>query len=523
MKDNRLHLVSPRPTQALCVGRSSKGVRRWYGFAAAAAAVAISTLFSAVLFGRTNLPNVAIVYLLCVVLVSLRYSYRPALLAAVLSALLLDLAFTQPYWELTVTDPREATTVAVLFVAGLLIASLTKRVREQGTIAQRREAVATLLYAMSQDLADAIGREAIVLVAKRHLQQAFDAPITVLVPSANGALEDADGASTLEPGSLNRRAAEWAWAQQRSAGRGTETFSNADALFAPLRGSRGKVGAVGVQLRGDRPVDSSQMQLLCTLAAQLGSALERAQLAETAQRTQVQVEVERLRSSLLSSVSHDLRTPLGVITGATETLLQHEGLLDSKARRELLESAHEEAERLNRLVGNLLDMTQLTSGTVCPKKEWHPLDEIVGVALNRLERQLAQREVEIVLPLDLPPLPVDAVLVEQVLINLLENAIKYTPPGSALQLSARCVSGAVEIALADRGAGVPGAERLQIFDKFYRIQADPAVGGAGLGLAICRGVVEVHGGHIWVEERDGGGAVFRFTIPVDVGQPPIAA
>jgi two-component system sensor histidine kinase KdpD len=498
--------------------RSSARGRQWQRFAAASGAVGLATLASAVLFGRTNLSNVTVGYVLCIVLVSLFYGYGPALLAAVLSALLLDLGFTKPYWQLTISNPREATTVLVLFVAGVIIASLTKRVREQAKMAEQREVATALLYAMSRDLVDAVGADATQHVAIRHLYEAFGTPVVLMLPDSNGVLRNAaSGPSVFELSAVDQQVVDWAWRQERAVGWGTELFRAADSRFLPLRGSRGKVGLLGIK-RGKRHVDRAQLQLLGTFAAQVGSALERVQLAETARRAEVEIETERLRSSLLSSVSHDLRTPLGVITGATGTLLQHEQYLAPEARRDLLQSAHEEAERLNRLVGNLLDMTKLSSGTLRPNKEWHPLDEVVGVALDRVEPRLDGREVTVALPSDLPPLPIDAVLIGQVLINLLENAIKYTPPGTPLEISAHATTGAVEITLADRGPGIPIGERAHVFDKFYRIEPNRSDGGAGLGLAICRGIVESHGGRIWVDNRDGGGAVFHLSLPL--GDPP---
>ena len=499
--------------------RSSSRARQWHRFAGATGAVVLATLVSAALFGRTNLSNVTVGYVLCIGLVSLFYGYGPALLAAVLSALLLDLGFTEPYWRLTISNPREATTVAVMFVAGVIIASLTKRVREQAKMAEQRETATALLYAMSRDLVDAVGGDATLRVAVRHLHEAFRKPVALKLPDPSGALvsaassPDSFGLSTTD-----RQIVDWTWRHERAAGWGTEIFRSADSRFLPLRGSRGKVGLLGIKRGEPQSLDPGQLQLLETFATQVGAALERVHLAETARRVEVEIETERLRSSLLSSVSHELRTPLGVITGATETLLQHEDYLALDARRDLLRSAHEEAGRLNRLVGNLLDMTKLSSGTLHPNKEWHPLDEVVGVALDRVEPRLDGREVMVVLPSDLPPLPIDAVLMGQVLINLLENAIKYTPPGTPLEISARATASAVEIAVADRGPGIPISERVHIFDKFYRIEPNRSEGGAGLGLAICRGIVESHGGRIWVDDRDGGGAVFRFSLPL--GDPP---
>jgi two-component system sensor histidine kinase KdpD len=497
----------------------SPRAQQWYRFAGAAGAVALATLASAALFGRTNLPNVVVGYVLCIALASLVYGYGPALLAAVLSALLLDLGFTEPYWRLTISNPREATTVALIFVAGVIIASLTERVREQAKMAERREMVTALLYAMSRDLVDAVGSDATLRVSIRHLYEAFGTPVALMLPDPNGALTNAAShPSSFELNTLDRQVVDWAWRQERAAGWGTEMFPGADSRFLPLRGSRGKVGLLGIKHGEPQNVDPRQLRLLETFAAQVGSALERVQLSETARRVEVEIESERLRSSLLSSVSHDLRTPLGVITGATGTLLQHEEYLAPEARRDLLQSAHEEAGRLNRLVGNLLDMTRLSSGTLCPNKEWHPLDEVVGVALDQVDPRLDGREVTVVLPSDLPPLLIDAVLMEQVLINLLENALKYTPPRTALEISARATAGAVEIAVADRGPGISTRERTQIFEKFYRVELNRWGGGVGLGLAICRGIVESHGGRIWVDDREGGGAVFRLSVPL--GDPP---
>jgi two-component system sensor histidine kinase KdpD len=246
--------------------------------------------------------------------------------------------------------------------------------------------------------------------------------------------------------------------------------------------------------------------------------LERAQLAEQAQTAEIRAETERIRSSLLSSVSHDLRTPLASITGAASSLLETNAALDVPTSRELLETIQEESERLSRLVNNLLQMTQVESGALTLRKDWHPLEEIVGAALERLKQPLGNRPVITRLPEDLSLVPVDDVLIEQVLINLLENAVKYTAPGSPVEVSAWPSDGSVTVEVADRGPGLAPGEEQRVFEKFYRGQRVGAR-GAGLGLAICRGFVEAHGGRIWAESRPGGGAAFRFTLPL-VGTPP---
>jgi two-component system sensor histidine kinase KdpD len=250
-------------------------------------------------------------------------------------------------------------------------------------------------------------------------------------------------------------------------------------------------------------------------------ALERAVLADRAQREQVEVEAERLRTSLLSSLSHDLRTPLGVITGAASSLLE-KGAVPDATRHELLQSILAESQRMNRLISNLLDMIRVESGALQVQKEWQPLEEPVGVALIRLEDRLRDHPVTVRLPPDLPLVPVDGVLIEQVFINLLENAVKYTPAGTPIEISAEATDGMVRVDVADRGPGIPAGEEIKVFEKFHRAPSGTASDGVGLGLTICRGIIVAHGGRIWAENRPGGGALFRFTLPL-AGPPQPAA
>jgi two-component system sensor histidine kinase KdpD len=326
----------------------------------------------------------------------------------------------------------------------------------------------------------------------------------------------ASGKDALALDEKDRAVVEWVWQHEQAAGQSTDTLPSANALFVPLRGSRGKLGVLAVSPSEPRRFfDPDQRQLLDTFASQLAGALERARLAQEAQRAQIETETERMRSSLLSSVSHDLRTPLAVVTGAASTLLEDDAKLAPTSRRELLETVQEESMRLTRLVRNLLDMTRLASGALRVTKEWQPLEEVIGSALNRVEDRLKGREVKVTLPDDLPLVPLDAVLLEQVLINLLENAAKYTPAGTPIEISARAEPPGVLVEIADRGPGIPAEDASRVFEKFFRLPREGRSGGAGLGLAICRGVVEAHGGKIWAENRPEGGAVFRFTLPIE--------
>jgi two-component system sensor histidine kinase KdpD len=289
----------------------------------------------------------------------------------------------------------------------------------------------------------------------------------------------------------------------------------------PLMASGGIVGVLGLCPKDPaRFTELERRRQVDAFAAQLAMASERARLAEETEHARREIEAEQLRSSLLSSVSHDLRTPLAVITGAAGTLLGNVPQLADASRRELLQTILDEAERLNRLIRNLLDMTRLESGAVTVKNEWIPVDELVGAALGRMEARLTGRDIRVELAPDLPLVPCDAILVEQALFNLLDNATKYG--ADPLEIRATLQQGELMFEVADRGPGVPAGQETRIFDKFQRAGAEASAGGVGLGLAICRAIALAHGGRIWVHHRDGGGAAFRFTLPID-GQPPALA
>jgi two-component system sensor histidine kinase KdpD len=484
----------------------------------------IATAISWLTFGQKQLADVVMVYLLGIIVVAMRFGYGPSMLAAVLSVAAVDFFFVPPYFSFAVSDFQHIITFAVMLVVAAVISSLTQRIRDQATAARSREQRTASLYAMTRELAvtRAVGNLSAVAVA--HLHELFDATITILLPGADTRLANvATGTFAFVPDEKEIGVIEWVWAHDKPAGLSTDTLPSSRALYVPLRDVRGRVGVLGVSPQDNhRFVDPDQRAMLDVFSTQIASALERARLAEEAQQTQLQMQAERLRSALLSSVSHDLRTPLAVITGAASALVQKDSALTAAARQDLGLTIHEEAQRLNRLVRNLLDMTKITAGAIKVAKEWQPLEGVVGAVLGRMEEQLAAWKVEVKLPADLPLVPIDAVLIEQVLINILENATKYTPKGSLLELLAHQDKASVIVEVADRGPGIPVEHVDKIFEKFYRLPREREGDGAGLGLAICRGIVEAHGGRIWAENRPGGGAVFRFTIPIE-GTPPTLA
>jgi two-component system sensor histidine kinase KdpD len=357
-------------------------------------------------------------------------------------------------------------------------------------------------------------------VAARHIRELSNSQVAVLLP-------DPDKHLTLQTGedsafvmdSKDAGVAQWVLEHGQRAGLGTETLPEAGALYLPLVASRGVIGVLAV--RPDQPrrlLAPDQMHLVEAFANQTAAAIERVLLAEEAQRAQLTIETERMRNAVLSAVSHDLRTPLATIVGATSSLLEQKEGLDPGASRGLIQAAYDEAIRLDRLVNNLLSMTRLEAGAVKVDKEWLPLEEVVGAALVRLEDRLGRRVVNTHLPSDSPMVLLDGVLIEQVLVNLLDNAIKYTPPGTPIDLSAEITKERLSVEVADRGPGIPPGDHERIFDKFYRVAATGSH-GVGLGLSICRGIVEAHGGRMWAENRPGGGAVFHFILPMSGGAP----
>jgi two-component system sensor histidine kinase KdpD len=480
----------------------------WRPYSAAVAIIAVATVISAMVFGRRELTDVVMVLLLGIVVVAMRFGYGPSILAAVLGVVSARFA---------VGDTAHVLTVVIMFVVAIVISSLTQRIRAQADAARERENRTASLYSMSRELAGAVSGGSVFEVAVRHVADVFDCKVAILTPRPDGALESAAGGDlTFVPGEKETGVAEWVWTYDRNAGLSTDTLPSSRALYTPLRAGKTRVGVMGLLPTDPRRFgDPTQEQLLAAFTGQIATAIERARLADTAQQARIQIETEQLRNSLLSSVSHDLRTPLAVITGSAATLA--ESGLDGATRAELLDTIQEEGQRLNRLVRNLLDMTRLQAGALQVKKEWQSMEEVIGSALGRLDARLEGRAVETDVPEDLPMAPFDPILMEQVLVNLLENAIKYTPEGSPIRISARHADKAIEVSVSDRGPGVPPEDVEKVFEKFFR--ASERKGGVGLGLTICRGIVTAHGGRLWVEARPGGGAVFRFTVPLE-GEPP---
>jgi two-component system sensor histidine kinase KdpD len=489
------------------------------GYVWAVAVVAVCTTLCWAMHGRFDNSNLIMVYLLGVAFVATRHGRNPSALAAVLSVAVFDFFFVPPHLTFRVSDTQYLVTFGVMLAVSLLVSGLASRVRAQAEAAQARERRTQVLYAVSRDLAAARTPEDVARAVSRHVSEALQDPAEVLLPGAGGRLAPAGE----EPSADSREAAvaQWVFEHRKPAGLGTDTLPAAGSLYLPLEGSQAVVGVLGVRpSEALLPLTPDQLDLLDTLARQAGSGLERVRLAGEAAQARVTAEAERLRSTLLGSVSHDLRTPLAAIEGASSTLLDPHARLADDVRDDLLTTIHEESQRLNRRVRNLLDMTRLEAGAVAFHKEWQPLEEVIGAALSQLEDRLQGRPLRTHLGGDLLQAPLDAVLIEQVLVNLLENAIKYS--AGEIEVRAWAAGREVIVEVADCGPGVPAGEEERIFERFYRATAPNGPRGVGLGLAICRAVVAGHGGRIWVENRPGGGAAFRFALPLE-GEPPAPA
>jgi two-component system, OmpR family, sensor histidine kinase KdpD len=512
---------SDKPAETVLPARPS--TLREYAWACAI--VLVPTLIGLVL-RRTGATiatiDAAMLYLLAVVVASARFREGPAVTAAIVGIASFDFFFVHPYYTFSVADVRYVLTFGVMLTVALVMGNLTGRIRNAAEAARRRERRTAALYALSRDLADARDSETLSSAVARSVGDTFGGDPAVLLPDPAGRVRET-GPTPFPIDDRELGTAQWVLDHGQQAGHGTSTLPAALAFYVPLTASGRVVGVLGI-----RPSEPGQFRipaerrLLEALAALAGAALERLALAEQSRRTAVEVEAERLRTALLSSLSHDMRTPLAAVEGAATTLLDDSSSLDDRTRRELSATIVQESQRMSRLVANLLDMIRVETGALGVQKEWQLLSDVAGVALIRMDEQLRDHPVRADFPASLPLVPVDEVLLEQVFVNLLENAARYTPPGTPIEVGAEARGTEEVIAyVADRGSGIPPGEEERIFEKFHR--AGSTVGsGVGLGLTICRGIVTAHGGRMWAENRIGGGAVFRFTIPIS-GTPPSIA
>jgi two-component system sensor histidine kinase KdpD len=496
------------------------------------AVVTALTILCEFLYAHIELTNLVMLYLLGTVYVAARIGRGPSALAAVLSVCLFDFLFVPPIYSFAVSDAQYLITFGVMLVTGFVISHFAARGKRQATVARARERRTNELYALSRELAEARNLDELGRIVLRHILADIDGDAAILLPDAEGHLLDpahfctrgaavANAARYPVPGN-DLGIAQWAYDHRQKAGRNTDTLANADALYLPLNALKRCIGVVGLRPKDPTQLDIPElMQLIESFVNQAAVAMERVQLAETAHAADVEIESEKMRNAFLSSISHDFRTPLASIVGVASTLLDESGqTIEPPQRKALLGTLLDEANRLHRLVGNLLDLTRLTSGKLALKRQWVPLEEIVGAVLHRLHEAQGGREIKADLPADLPLVNVDEVMIEQLLFNLLDNAQKYTQPDSAIEISASTARDEVVVNVRDHGPGLPEGEETQVFEKFHRGRSEAAQSGFGLGLTIAKAIVEAHGGDIRARNcaaDRGGGAEFTFTLPIAAG------
>lgn len=471
-----------------------------YGWALVA--VAVCTGVDELLYGHLDHANLIMVYLLGVLPVALRGRRGPAIAAAMGAVVAFDFFFVPPFYSFAVADSEFLFTLVVMSLVGLVISTLTARLATEIARARQRERNARALYALGQSLLAAREPREMLAEGARVIGRELGRDIAAWIPGEHGEPETLAAPVPALTGG-ERELVRAVLAQGEAMGAGTGSLPGAALLVMPVCTATQVLGALGLRGRPDEGGPGPELRAaIATGASQLAIAIDQARAREEA-------AVERLRSDLLGSVSHDLRTPLAGIVGAATSLVAGAEALAPDVRRELAQGVVEEADRLNRLVTNLLDATRLATGAPHLRRAWCDLDDIVGSALERLQGPLARHPVTLALEPELPPLYADAVLLQQVFVNLFENAAKYTPPGTPVTVRGRREGRQVVVEVADRGPGLPPGETALLFEKFHG-----ATSGTGLGLAICRGVVLAHGGTITAENRPDGGALFRFNLPL---------
>ena len=497
---------------------TNKGTAFWPGYLAAALACCIAAVVATPLADVLELTNIVMLFLLVVVGVALRFGRGPAVMAAILGVAFFDLFFVPPRFTFAVSDAQYLVTFAVMLVVALVVGQLTAGLKVQAEAATEREHRVRSLYDMARDLSAALLPEQVAEIGARFMTGEFNAGSTLVVADDDNRLQVLPGGTA----PVDMAVAQWAFERGEPAGRGTDTLHSSPTLVLPLKAPMRIRGVLVVAMPQGQVPGVEPRRLLQTCASLLAISLERIHYIDVAQKSTVQIESERLRNSLLSAISHDLRTPLASLVGLAESLAMVQPPLPAH-QQELTGAIQQSAQRMSALVNNLLDMARLEAGAVQLNKAWQPLEEVVGSALAASATAMGAHRVDVHLPDDLPLLQIDAVLMERVLVNLLENAAKYTPAGTAIHIGAQAQSDAVALTITDEGPGLPKGREELLFEKFERGARESATPGVGLGLAICRAIVQAHGGSIrgdTILNAQGQPAGARFTLLLPRGTPP---
>jgi two-component system sensor histidine kinase KdpD len=479
--------------------------------------VAAALLVGLALQRFLTISNISLAFLTAVLMSAVAYGLLPSLFACLLSVLAYNFFFLPPLYTFTIADPENVVALFFFAVVAVIASNLAARVRAEALTARDRARMTEQLYQFSRKLAGAVALDDLLWATAFQIAMMLKVRVVLLLPGEEGLSVRAGYPPEDRLDDADLAAGQWCWESKRAAGRGSDTLPGAKRLFLPIQTARGPVGVVGLDSDGQGALLSpDQRRLFDSLSDQAALAIERINLAQDVDRARLAAETEKLRTALLTSISHDLRTPLASILGSATSLRTYRDTLDPETETMLIATIQEEAERLNRFIANLLDMTRLEAGAIRPNTELVDLTDLVGSALERAARVAAKHHVVVDLERGLPMLLLDPVLAEQVLFNLIDNAAKYAPAGSEIRVQARAVDRNVVLTVRDEGDGIDPALVERIFDKFYRIGAsDRKRAGTGLGLAICRGFIEAMGGRIIAGNRsDRSGSIFTVTLPI---------
>jgi len=475
--------------------------------------VAVSTLLGLTVRENLEPTNLIMLFLASTVVAASFLGRGPALLTSLLSVLAFDFFLIPPYLTFAVNDTQYLITFAGFLAVSIVISSLTARSKEQAEFSIQRESQTSALYNLVRDLTSAVDLDQVVKIVLSQVSQVFECEAAIFLPE-KGLLATYSSSSNYHPDENDLAVATWAFDHGQPAGTATDTLPAASIRCQPLITSKGHVGVLGIQSKkSEKLFSSEQQQTFTAFAHQAALAIERALFAEQARDAEILQATEKLQSALLNSISHDLRTPLASITGALSSLQEKSLELNQKDRNILLKTAHEEAERLNRLVENLLNMTRLEAGAIHLRLEPNDIQDVIGASLEQMGERLANRKIKINIAPDLPLIPLDFSLFGQVLVNLFDNAVKYSPATSIIEVNAYQVEDSVRIEVSDRGVGIPSQDLERVFEKFYRVHRPESVSGTGLGLTICKGIIEIHGGTIKASNRSGGGTIITVDLP----------
>jgi len=504
------------PTEHIAVPKTNL-LPNWKSYLKALGLVVLATLIGQLMHKYFTPTTIAMLYIFCVVIAAYYWGLGQSILVSVTGVLAFDFFHVPPYLTFRVADTQYIITFFALLAVAVIISYLTQRVRQQTESVIRRERQTVALYALGRDLAVSNNLESYIRVISNRAKETFGLDAVIFLPEGENkdTLKLYTGSAKISNDENELAAAIWAFQHQKIVGHGTDTLPNAKARYLPMVTARGPVGVIAVSSTDTKDELTIEQEHLLEAYANLAAvAIESILLANEAQNTQVLQNTEKLQTALLNAVSHDLRTPLVSVIGVLSSL-QEEGMhLDDAAKMNLIQVAREEAERLNHLITNLLDVSRIEAGVIKISKRQSDVQDLVGAALEQLGSRTSGRPVNMEIPAELPYVSVDFGLIVQTLVNILDNALKYSPDNSPIDIRARQVGQEMQIEIADRGIGIPPADLAHVFDKFYRIQRPDNVTGTGLGLSICKGIVEAHSGRIASENRPGGGTIIRLFLPV---------